>query len=806
MKPTDRQQLGFILVMGAVSGITSVLAYHIWSLAGIPILHQSQDTWCFLFSAAMFLFSALTIIFSMRCSFPKRFLRYEGYWSVTAIPYVLMLVSWQIWTEWEVVFSLFHIIWLVGRISLSLKFSRSAGRRDQFIFTSIVYFISALFVSALVSGNNSWLTGVIPGAVVCCAIAVLIRQRSISILGDNKIENNYSAGWTGAVALLSYPILQTYSGVTLEHLLTLMYLSFFCLISSKQWRCWGYWIAVPVLILPGLIDVKFCLLSFWVVVLISFQALRHRKERAFLEITGAMVLWCSSILGTVLLNEGTFLNGVYRYPIHWKPLVFSSLIDIDSGIMFAAPLSLLAVTGWIWSFYKSPAIGRLSTLSIPLAFIPTTAVRLMGTGSGCDPTEQLVFMGLLWPYMTLVISNLNRPLAWAQSRLLMLFNIIVSSFFFVSLVIYHHQNTTFGQLLTQFYNISDLDFTALFPVLNLITDGWNRSTIAWIIVFGCMILSLILELRYLRFLENRIWREPIIAGFFIITLLGLTLGTKKIQQWMPVESKYPINLNELNQSQIILLPETQTVWGIQLGSYLSNSVHIQQEQPIAAVRLFDDTGHWDEFVIRAGVETAELMYGRPDVMKYIKHRRPEIDQSRKMQLEDGTSFMANTYRSEYYLRQPRRITKIEIKMFDDLFPSNTGFSLNSIRLKIRKPSSAWGKPYPIPLFSNVILNAENPLFTREISGLPLLGKIKIVSNLANTAELPDGIAIAQLEIETASGFKLVFPIYSGLDTAEWSYDRPDMAGKVRHSRAALAMSKKSIDASGMNFLRIITPL
>ncbi|MBN1552055.1 hypothetical protein JW979_11315, partial [bacterium] len=57
-----------------------------------------------------------------------------------------------------------------------------------------------------------------------------------------------------------------------------------------------------------------------------------------------------------------------------------------------------------------------------------------------------------------------------------------------------------------------------------------------------------------------------------------------------------------------------------------------------------------------------------------------------------------------------------------------------------------------------------------------------------------------IDVENIEGYEVRFKIHAGTDTAEWAYDRPDLAGKIQHKKAPVAMSKKVTDISGVTFL------
>src|SRR5262249_51046697 len=62
------------------------------------------------------------------------------------------------------------------------------------------------------------------------------------------------------------------------------------------------------------------------------------------------------------------------------------------------------------------------------------------------------------------------------------------------------------------------------------------------------------------------------------------------------------------------------------------------------------------------------------------------------------------------------------------------------------------------------------------------------THLSNAVAVAGGQRVARLEVRLASGRSLPLELVAGRDTAEWSYDRADVRGSVRHPRATLLES------------------
>jgi hypothetical protein len=74
--------------------------------------------------------------------------------------------------------------------------------------------------------------------------------------------------------------------------------------------------------------------------------------------------------------------------------------------------------------------------------------------------------------------------------------------------------------------------------------------------------------------------------------------------------------------------------------------------------------------------------------------------------------------------------------------------------------------------------------------------LAFVTSLAWSENVPDNTVIGHLRLKTTDGQALEFPLRAGVDTAEWSHDRPDIQKRIRHRRAEVAGSYEVNDANG----------
>lgn len=66
--------------------------------------------------------------------------------------------------------------------------------------------------------------------------------------------------------------------------------------------------------------------------------------------------------------------------------------------------------------------------------------------------------------------------------------------------------------------------------------------------------------------------------------------------------------------------------------------------------------------------------------------------------------------------------------------------------------------------------------------------VEIESSLAQSAALPDGAVVAEIILRDEQGVEYRQPLLAGRDTAEWAYDRSDVARGIKHARPEIASS------------------
>jgi len=88
---------------------------------------------------------------------------------------------------------------------------------------------------------------------------------------------------------------------------------------------------------------------------------------------------------------------------------------------------------------------------------------------------------------------------------------------------------------------------------------------------------------------------------------------------------------------------------------LSWSVNVPDNTPVARIRLFTESGKSFDFDLRAGEHTAEWAHDRPDIQAQIKHGRPPVATSYKVD-DGGQGYEAHSYVASFALPQ-REVVK-----------------------------------------------------------------------------------------------------------------------------------------------------
>jgi hypothetical protein len=113
---------------------------------------------------------------------------------------------------------------------------------------------------------------------------------------------------------------------------------------------------------------------------------------------------------------------------------------------------------------------------------------------------------------------------------------------------------------------------------------------------------------------------------------------------------------------------------IALISSMGGSLAIQDGQPVAKITIFTDGGRRIERLVRAGHDTAEWAWERPDVTPLVRHRKATIAEDLPPAPSQTTHFTGHRYLAVFPLGERVSVKRI---VFDYLVPES---SLNLYRL------------------------------------------------------------------------------------------------------------------------------
>jgi hypothetical protein len=74
--------------------------------------------------------------------------------------------------------------------------------------------------------------------------------------------------------------------------------------------------------------------------------------------------------------------------------------------------------------------------------------------------------------------------------------------------------------------------------------------------------------------------------------------------------------------------------------------------------------------------------------------------------------------------------------------------------------------------------------------------VALVTQLSWSENVPNNTPVAVLRLRFADGHTSDLQLRAGVDTSEWSYDRPDIRARIRHSRGVVANSYQVSDTQG----------
>ena len=101
-------------------------------------------------------------------------------------------------------------------------------------------------------------------------------------------------------------------------------------------------------------------------------------------------------------------------------------------------------------------------------------------------------------------------------------------------------------------------------------------------------------------------------------------------------------------------------------SNMRGAVEVPQGAEVADIVVVDTQGERTTLRLRAGQDTAEWAYDRPDVIPFLAHRKPQVADKISVTDPDGRRYDANLYFSEQKLDRTRTVARVE---FHYIYPT-----------------------------------------------------------------------------------------------------------------------------------------
>ena len=251
------------------------------------------------------------------------------------------------------------------------------------------------------------------------------------------------------------------------------------------------------------------------------------------------------------------------------------------------------------------------------------------------------------------------------------------------------------------------------------------------------------------------------------------------------ETRLPIEAVELQPQDtappgprelVIPLPPLPCT-AVTLVSALHDATSVHQGQAVARVTLRAEEGPPVETVMRAGEETSEWAWDRPDVRPRVRHARAAVAESFAV---PGASWEGHRYASRIELGGRRRLVELRVRTLAPL----AGLELGHVAFE--DGGRSWS--LPVPTLPAVLLReATVARLELETPSAPA-SEIAVASRLSRSVGVEQGRPVALVRAWTADGRVIEQTLRAGEDTSEWRAARPDVKARMRHRQAPVSFS------------------
>lgn len=180
--------------------------------------------------------------------------------------------------------------------------------------------------------------------------------------------------------------------------------------------------------------------------------------------------------------------------------------------------------------------------------------------------------------------------------------------------------------------------------------GWSFDTPSFSAPLDPQVLSP--NWRVLDLLNVRHLVEFNAPSTFAITKDGIRFGVAEAKADLPAGTSR------------VFTGSPKPVDSLSLVTTLANSVHLEQGRIVGRIILHTADGRAIEREVKAGIDSAEWAYERPEVKAAIRHSRPAVFDTYPADAEN--SFSALRFQTKFDLGEKVLVDRVEVKNVDDL--------------------------------------------------------------------------------------------------------------------------------------------
>lgn len=745
-----------------------------------------------LFPCSLFIFNALSLFFTPDPSRLLKICRLNQWNALWVIPFLLFGVTWRFFGSWTVVFSLFYWLYCVTHLTVILLNRQSAARSARMGITD--GFVLFFGVSAL----NIWqLNDISPINLISAfshsACASTVAMLCATLAARHSKTKFAGTFWQRSLALLialSVPVLSASSRLTIHQVLTVAFSGWMVLSDATHKRSImaGHIIASVLLVITPLFFPAGIFITFWICLLCIAQNRINKSFEGILIPGGAIILFLIGFFIAVVRMRGHIPAGNLLYSLPRGADWFGSLFDRSRGLLPVAPWALTAIAGWLLVFPKRKTIQLVQWLGLP--FIWTGFVLFEWLSSGKPPEWNCwwILVPALFPYYGGIWSKPLKSITASLVRVLSLLSILMSSILYTYMRVSGSESTDLAEILTDFTRRTGVELLPLVPVFDHSLPGFSAIHWIWIGAAAGILMLFVLAV-YVKPSSSGESKPGLMDTVLIAMVIGLTgFAFKASQLWFVIPFDRDIHIKPGETFQI----DTEfsgSVFALKILSDLSRSTHLPQGHIAAEIFMETPSGDVHTVNLLAGIHTAEWAYNRPDVLRTVQHQRPEPAWSWTVEEQNGFTFSGITYKGTIFLDEPIGIKRIRVRNSETRETSHV-LTLKGLSLMMHPDRNRFREAFQL-LDTPMITVSENSTdHTFRLNGDSSFSQVTLDSFLANASAVPNGAPVGRITFRNKDGSVLIWVVKAGIDTAEWSAERPDMVGRISHELPPIAFSER----------------